>query len=160
VGFAGALWTFGSWSDRLHNDVRNIHEVQRAMGEELARRAPPDAWVAASDAGAVRYFSRRPVVDVIGLNTPELYWEPGWAADHPVEYLALMPALFALPEQAALRHISRFRTRDYSVTSTPEMAWQDVYTCTEPALVELRGRKNVAIRCGPSVAQSRRAAIR
>jgi hypothetical protein len=111
----------------LHNDVRNINEVQRRIGEELRRVLPPGTRIASTDAGAVRYFSRLPTLDALGLNTPALAG-PGdaFVGAHPVAVLVLLPAWFRTPDGALLEEVFRATTADYTVTSNPGMATQVV----------------------------------
>lgn len=122
----GAATTIGPVSRHFHNDVRNINEVQRAIGEHLAATIPAGRWIAASDAGAIRYFSRLPTVDVIGLNTPEmLRGDESFVREHPVDAIAFLPAWFRA-EGDALGGMFRASTDDYTVTSNPAMATQVV----------------------------------
>ncbi len=130
ISAIGAALTLGPVSARLHNDVRNIYEVQRAMGEWLAVHVPAEHWIAASDAGAVRYFSGRPTVDVMGLNTPEFFWErDDFVRRHPVAALALMSAWFGPLDAGTLTTAAEMRTADYTVTSFQDMAVQRILTC-------------------------------
>lgn len=53
----------------------NCNEIQNAqvkMGKWIDEELDEDAVIAVSDAGALRYFSNRYVVDLRGLNTPDL----------------------------------------------------------------------------------------
>jgi hypothetical protein len=59
-------------------------------------------WIATGDAGAIHYFADRPTVDVMGLNMPELYWRPGWAAQHPVGAFAMIPCWFQPRDRVAM----------------------------------------------------------
>ena len=126
-------------SRHLHNDVRNINEVQRRIGEYLRATFPPGTRIAASDAGAVRYFSRLPTVDVIGMNTPGMR-APGdeYVRNHPVAALALLPAWFRTPDGAQLEEIFRASTSAYTVTSNPAMATQVVVRAAGAATVRAR----------------------
>ena len=55
----------------LHNDTANIDSIQVEIGRYLGRAEQSEiAWV--FDAGATRYFGRPFVVDLVGLNTPEM----------------------------------------------------------------------------------------
>lgn len=129
VGVLGCAATLPRVSTRLHNDTRNINEVQRAMGLWLARSTPVGCWVATSDAGAVRFFSDRPTIDVLGLNTPDLYWSGSFGEAHPVCAIAILPAWFELLGPAGrLRVQAAFRTKNYTVTSRPRMARQIILT--------------------------------
>lgn len=114
-------------SRHLHNDVRNINEVQRRIGEFLHATLPPSTRIAASDAGAIRYFSRLPTLDVIGMNTPAMR-EPTdeFLRSHPVAALAILPAWFRTPDAANLEEVFRATTSNYTVTSNPAMATQVV----------------------------------
>jgi hypothetical protein len=47
---------------------RNIDEVNVALGRWAAVNVAAHEWIAANDAGAIRYLSERPVLDLIGLN--------------------------------------------------------------------------------------------
>jgi hypothetical protein len=125
AGIIGAAITLLPAAKGYHNDVRNINEVQVAMGRWIATNSQPGDWVAATDAGAVRYFGERPVVDLMGLNTPEFYWDrQAYVAAHPVDLLALMPAWVQPTDPSLLRMHATLATSDYTVTSYPGMAQQ------------------------------------
>lgn len=152
IAVVGAAFTFAPASRRYHNDVRNIDEVQVAMGRWLDMHLPAEAWAAATDAGAVRYFGNRPVIDLMGLNTPEFYWDDDWAVNHPVDVLALMPAWVQPIDAAALTPYATMRTADYTVTSYPAMARQviaGVPAGDEPVRVSFRGLKHFQLHVRP-----------
>jgi hypothetical protein len=145
-------------SRHLHNDVRNINEVQRAIGEWLGANVPAGTWIATSDAGAVRYFSRRPVLDVLGLNTPEmLAGDESYLEAHPVAAIALLPAWFRPVGAAPLRVIHEARTERYTVTSNPRMAEQVVLASAADAPVRVRfaGYRSFAVTVLPASAWAR-----
>jgi hypothetical protein len=121
-------------SRHLHNDVRNINEVQRALGEWLAERLPPGTWIAATDAGAVRYFSNLPTLDALGLNTPQML-EPddAFIRAHPVAALVWMPAWFRPARPELLEVLHSASTRGYGVTSNPRMAHQTISAAARAA---------------------------
>lgn len=130
AGAFGVARTLVPIARHYHGDVRSIDAVQRAMGEWIAAHVPPGAWVAASDVGAVRYISDRPVVDVMGLNTPALYDDSeAFVRRHPVAAAALMDVWFLPVEQDVLERAVQLRAEDYGVTSDPRMAIQSVWTC-------------------------------
>ncbi|RKZ11330.1 hypothetical protein DRQ50_13815 [bacterium] len=52
-------------------------EVYRTVGQWLAGQAPPGTLVAASDIGALGYWSRLPVLDMFGLVDPHVARRPG-----------------------------------------------------------------------------------
>ena len=112
-------------SVHLHNDIRNINEVQRNLGEWLGAHLPEGTWIAASDAGAIRYFSGLPTIDVLGLNTPEmLAHDEAFVRQHPVAMAAIMPAWVRPVDPSQVVTIRAATTEDYSVTSSPIMATQ------------------------------------
>ena len=125
LALVGTIRTTAPVSRHLHNDVRNINEVQRTLGEWLEANMEPGTRIAASDAGAVRYFSDLPTLDLLGLNTPQML-NPSekFLREHPVTAVALMPAWFA--DAGSLTQVFEATTRDYTVTSHPEMARQTV----------------------------------
>jgi len=152
IAVVGAVFTFAPASRRYHNDVRNINEVQVAMGRWVGEHTPAEAWVAATDAGAVRYFGDRPVVDLMGLNTPEFYWDEDWAAAHPVHAVAVMPAWVQPVDATALTPYATMRTADYTVTSYPAMARQviaGVPAEDKPVQVRFRGLRSFGLDMRP-----------
>jgi len=114
-------------SRHLHNDVRNINEVQRTIGLWMREHLEPRVWIAASDAGAIRYVSLLPVIDVLGLNTPEMLRQDReeFVRAHPVQAIALMPAWFE-PEEGVrgIRVAFGAETESYTVTSNAQMGLQ------------------------------------
>lgn len=145
-------------SRHFHSDIRNINQLQRALGEWLAAHTDGSAWLATVDAGAVRYFSHRPAVDLMGLNTPELYWDaPAYAANHPVQVIALMPAWFPEIRGTNMRILHEVQTVPYTVTSHVAMGRQLALGCggdgSHPtSLVELAGVRRLLLYCVSSTA--------
>jgi hypothetical protein len=139
IGSIQGVSSLGAVSHHFHNDVRNTNEMQRAIGEWLGRTTPAGSWIAASDAGAVRYFSNRPTIDVLGLNTPELLWAGNaYAQTHPIKAFAVMPAWFRALGESKLDISAEFFTSNYTVTSYPYMAYQIVLTNPSPTSVVAR----------------------
>jgi len=54
------------------NAVKNINDMQVTIGEWIEKNTPEDAVLAICDAGAVRFFGNRAVIDIIGLVTPDI----------------------------------------------------------------------------------------
>lgn len=52
--------------------VKNINEMQVALGRWVNENTPEDAVVATNDIGAIAFFGNRPIVDTIGLIDPEV----------------------------------------------------------------------------------------
>jgi hypothetical protein len=152
-----AARTTGSESRHLHNDVRNINEVQRTIGLWMRDNLEPRAWIAATDAGAIRYVSMLPTIDVLGLNTPQMLRKgrDEFVRSHPVQAIAVMPAWFEPEEDVrGLRVAFGAETKDYTVTSNPKMALQLVLMAagdsaavdtTEAQLVRFRGFRNFEV---------------
>jgi hypothetical protein len=57
---------------KLSWNCQNIREVQVAFGEWLATRSSPRDAVMLNDAGAIRYFSNRKSIDLVGLNCADM----------------------------------------------------------------------------------------
>jgi hypothetical protein len=159
----GAAATALPESRQLHNDVRNINEVQRALGEWLGERLPPGTRIAATDAGAVRYFSNLPTLDVLGLNTPEmLETDEEFIRAHPVAALVWMPAWFRPRRPELLEVLHSASSRGYGVTSNPRMAQQTISVAAPEAgargavRVDFDGAHRFALDLLPAVELRRR----
>jgi hypothetical protein len=134
ASMAGSTTTFEPVASHYHNDVRNINEVQVSLGRWLDGHTRPNAWIGTTDAGAIRYFARRPAIDLLGLNTPEFHWDADtYRPLHPVDAVAAMTA-WVRPDVATGIQIYAIReTGDYSVTSFPNMAEQIILGIPEMA---------------------------
>jgi arabinofuranosyltransferase len=70
VSLACLVWQAGLVSKKatVHGwNVQNINMMQRLLGLTARQATPPGAIIAASDIGAIEYFSNRKVVDLMGL---------------------------------------------------------------------------------------------
>ena len=154
LALAGGAWTLVPVSRHYHNDVRNINEVQVAMGQWLKIHTSPGAWLAATDAGAVRYFSHRPVVDLMGLNTPEFYWDrERYVREHPVDALAVMLDWVRPTDVTRVRSYAVMETADYTVTSFPGMAKQTILGIPDggsPVSLEFTGLRRFHVNVRPA----------
>lgn len=65
------------------NEVANIENMQVTLGRWLDQNLPRDAVVATNDVGAIAYFSRRNILDTVGLMSPDVleYRRRGQTAD-------------------------------------------------------------------------------
>ncbi len=54
------------------SNVESINMMQVQIGKWLRENTAPEAVIATNDIGAIGYFSRRPIIDIIGLVTPEI----------------------------------------------------------------------------------------
>lgn len=150
---AGILATAVPAVRGFHQDCRNINEVQRALGTWLGSVTRPGDWIAVTDAGALRFFSGRATIDLLGLNTP-LPDADQPALAPPVSFLVLMPAWVQPAEGTRLHVVQACSTSPYTVTSSPAMALQGAMVCGDeagpaPQLVRLRGVTNVSLTCRP-----------
>jgi hypothetical protein len=59
-------------AERYAWGVQNINAMQVHLGHWLDAHTPPSATLAVNDVGAIAFFSRRPVLDLMGLVTPEI----------------------------------------------------------------------------------------
>jgi hypothetical protein len=94
--------------------VENTNHFQVKLGKWVDVNVPRDALIAANDVGAIEYFSNRPLLDLVGLVTPEILpyiqasegpqGEPEIVdyvrqrrPDYIIVYPRLYPALTSLP---------------------------------------------------------------
>ncbi len=124
------------------SDVQTIEAIQVAMGTWLRQNTSPDDRIAAGDVGAVKYFSERYVIDVVGLVTPGiLLYRAGEARGRPqaaatVDYAERMhPRFYALytREEAKLAKGSGRRFVEVARFPAAPLPWphpgeQAVYT--------------------------------
>ncbi len=89
------------WSglqDRRHHisaDARAVSLVNVRMGLWLHDNVPPGAVGGVNDAGAIRYFSERSVLDLMGLNSASVAFETdGGGSRRGPEWLAVFPPWF------------------------------------------------------------------
>jgi hypothetical protein len=73
VGVADEIEGWRADRARFADDVASINALQVTIGQWVDTNLPPSAVVWTVDAGAVRYWGRRRTVDLIRLNTPELF---------------------------------------------------------------------------------------
>ena len=57
-------------------NCQNINEIQVELGEWVSQNTPEDAILAVNDAGAVRYFGKRKTIDLLGLNSQRVLFNP------------------------------------------------------------------------------------
>jgi len=74
AGVACLVWQLGyarSEGETHGWNVQNINGMQRALGEFAATITRPGDSIATNDIGAIAYSSERPVIDLMGLITPQ-----------------------------------------------------------------------------------------
>jgi hypothetical protein len=64
-------WQSADRVDYYAASVRNIEQLQVAIGRWMHRWLPPDARIAVNDIGAAAFFSGHEIIDLEGLATPE-----------------------------------------------------------------------------------------
>jgi hypothetical protein len=121
----------------LANDAQNIDDVQVAFGKALASEPPTKAvWVV--DAGAIRYFGRPFVVDMIGLNTPAILGDGAQAYldAHQPAFLDVFPGWSRIEADVHVQMPARaFEAQTpYTVTSAATMRAHVLVTCAPPGL--------------------------
>jgi len=118
-------------AERYAWGVQNINAMQVHLGRWVDAHLPRTATLAVNDIGAIAYFSRRPVVDLMGLVTPEIrpYRRQGEAGvvrfviERCPDFVIIFPTWF--PQLAARREllvpIYGVRLERNEVSGGPEM---------------------------------------
>jgi hypothetical protein len=134
-----ALVPLARAADRYAWAVQNINAMQVHLGRWVERHVPPTSRIALNDIGAIAYFSRRPVIDLMGLVTPDIipYRRQGeagvirYVAEHCPDYVIVFPAWF--PELTAraevLAPVYRVRLERNEVAGASEMVVYRVTRC-------------------------------
>jgi hypothetical protein len=65
-----ALLDARRWATQYAGDVRNIEQINVAMGAMVRDMTPPDAYVAMNDIGAIAVVSNRRILDTVGIAEP------------------------------------------------------------------------------------------
>jgi hypothetical protein len=97
-----AVLTLPPAASRYGWAVQNINAMQVHLGRWLAAEVPPRARLAVNDVGAIAFISRREVIDLMGLVTPEIIpyrreGEPGvirYVVEQCPDYVIVFPAWF------------------------------------------------------------------
>jgi hypothetical protein len=129
---AAGLWQVPYWAGMLSYNTREILDIDVAMGKWLAANIPADELVAIDDIGAIVFFGPRPIVDLHGLVSPEMWpvlddIDPSAAAlrllaTHKVRYLAVFPGSHPalVSDSTIARPVQRFTTPTHSIILAPE----------------------------------------
>ncbi|MGH7387927.1 MAG: hypothetical protein ACREM3_00495 [Candidatus Rokuibacteriota bacterium] len=137
---AVAAATLPAAADRYAWGVQNINAMQVHLGHWVDEHLPKRARLALNDIGAIAYVSRRQVIDLMGLVTPEIipYRREGeagvirYVAETCPDYLIVFPAWF--PELTARRWlvepVYRVRLERNEVAGGPEMIVYRLTRCT------------------------------
>lgn len=137
LAIAVVLWPGAA--DRYAWAVQNINGMQVSLGHWVNRHLPRNARIAVNDIGAIAYVSRREVIDLMGLVTPEIipYRRRGEAGviDYVREtcpdFVIVFPAWF--PEltkrEWMLQPIHRVRLERNFVSGSDEMVVYRLLRC-------------------------------
>jgi hypothetical protein len=126
-------------AERYAWGVQNINAMQVHLGHWLDARTPRAATLAVNDIGAIAFFSRRPVLDLMGLVTPEIlpYRREGetgvitYVTERCPDYVVIFPAWFP---RLASRHdlmtpVYSVRLERNEVSGAAEMVVYRVTRC-------------------------------
>jgi hypothetical protein len=139
VYLAVALVTLVPAASRYAWGVQNINAMQVHLGHWVDEHLPRTATLAVNDIGAIAYVSRRPVIDLMGLVTPEIrpYRREGeigvlrFIAERCPDAIIIFPSWF--PEIAARRDllvpIYSVRLERNEVSGGPEMVVYRLSRC-------------------------------
>src|SRR5262249_12796885 len=140
---------------------QNINAMQVHLGRWVDQNVPKTARVAVNDIGAIAFFSRREVIDLMGLVTPEIipYRRQGeigvirYLKEACPQYVIIFPAWFPRLVASAdtLEPLYRVRLERNEVAGAAEMV---VYRLARRALCSLPA----AERAAPGGLRSRRRA--
>ena len=126
-----SLASLGAGATRYAWAVQNIDAMQVGLGRWVEAHTPAGARLALNDVGAIAYFGRREVVDVMGLVTPAIipYRRDGEAGvlryleracpDYLIIFPAWFPALSARADRFTPIH--RVRLEHNTVAGADEM---------------------------------------
>ncbi|MFQ5421278.1 MAG: hypothetical protein ACE5EY_13050, partial [Anaerolineae bacterium] len=116
----------------LGNNVREIQEIDIAMGQWIAENIPAEETIAIDDIGAIVFHSPRSIVDLNGLVSPEMWpvmadEEFNTATIHllahaNVTHLAVFPKWHPplVNDPAMARPIQRFHTKTHTIIGEKE----------------------------------------
>jgi hypothetical protein len=134
-----ALWALPPAAERYAWGVQNIEAMQVSIGRWVHANVPPTARLAVNDIGAIAYVSRREILDLMGLATPEIlpYRRQGeegvirFVSESCPDYVIIFPTWF--PRLAArtdlLEAIHRVRLDRVEVSGGPEMVVYRLRRC-------------------------------
>jgi hypothetical protein len=136
-----ALIPLAGAADRYAWGVQNINAMQVHLGEWVSRNVPPGSRLALNDIGAIAYISRLPVIDLMGLVTPEIIpyrreGEPGvirYVAERCPDYAIVFPAWFPqlTAQPGALEPIYHVLLSRNEVAGAAEMVVYRVTRCRD-----------------------------
>ena len=114
-------------------NCRNIVEMNVAAADWLRERTHESEWIASNDAGAVRLFGKRRVIDLVGLNDHRVLdgeLESILRETQPRYYVIFETWFPRLVQSPQFEVAARFRSDPYTICSE----------CTQPELLILERR--------------------
>jgi len=98
--------------------ARNVQDMQVSLAVWMRLRTEPGEWLMTHDAGAIRFVSDRPVLDMLGINDHRVL--DGSLArvieEHPPRFVAVIPTWYPdLVRDPRVREVHRVRARDYVI---------------------------------------------
>jgi arabinofuranosyltransferase len=136
---AAALVTLPRAGERYAWGVQNINAMQVHLGRWVSEHLPPGASLALNDIGAITYVSRRPVIDLMGLVTPDIlpYRREGeggvarYIAERCPDYVIVFPAWFPglTARRDVLAPMYRVELTHNEVAGAAEMVVYSVKRC-------------------------------
>jgi hypothetical protein len=126
-----------AWRDdrtRFAVDVASINAEQARIGRWIDSTLPAEAVVWTIDAGAVRYWGRRATVDLVRLNTPELFdgarvkkaWWP--------TAIVVIPEIFQVATAEAVLDLVLVAESPAAAPGLREAWREEVYMCLQSAV--------------------------
>jgi hypothetical protein len=126
--------------DRLASDVSVIDRMNVAAGKWIERHARKDQVVGTNDAGAVKYFGRRPTIDLGGLNYHPLAFDWSLAED----VLRRSSWLVVFPKRLEGTRALRGFEEETSFSVTPEE--YTICDCPQQTVMAIYKRNGVSER--------------
>lgn len=140
LGLALSLVPVPKAAERYAWGVQNINAMQVHLGRWLDANVPKTARLAVNDIGAIAYFSRREVIDLMGLVSPGIipYRREGeggvirYVMEACPDYVIVFPAWFPLltTRHEMLQPVYRVRLERNEVSGGPEMVVYRLMRCT------------------------------
>jgi hypothetical protein len=136
---AAALLAMSPAATRYGWAVQNINAMQVHLGHWVDEHVPRDGTLAVNDIGAIAYFSRRQVIDLMGLVTPDIirYRREGesgvlrYVVERCPGHVIVFPTWFPLmtARQDLLEPIYRVRLPHNTVAGGDEMVVYRLVRC-------------------------------
>ena len=111
------------------NNCQNIEEMQVSLGHWLHDHVPPGQWIASQDAGALRFFSDRPLVDLVGLNDHEVLAGHRLSVlrRHDVHWFIANPYFLKIGSNSRFRPVHAAQAAHYTLCDCPDQQRMVVY---------------------------------